>query len=42
MTSNPLILSNDEVAKVLTVQECMDGIEELFRDVEKCQMTTKH
>ena len=35
MTSNPLILSNDEVAKVLTVQECMDVIEELFRDVEK-------
>ena len=41
MTSNPLILSNDEVAKVLTVQECMDVIEELFRDVEKCQMPPK-
>jgi alanine dehydrogenase len=41
MTNNPLILSNDEVSKSITVQECMDVIEELFRDVDRCQMPPK-
>jgi len=41
MTNNPLILSNDEVAKSITVQECMDLVEDLFRDVDRCQMPPK-
>ena len=41
MTHEPLILSNDEIVEVITVQECMGIVENLFRDVEDSQMPPK-
>ena len=41
MTHKPLILSNDEITEIITVQECMDIVEELFGNLEGSQMPPK-
>ena len=41
MTHKPLILSNDEIVEIITVQECMDIVEKLFVDLEDSQMPPK-
>jgi len=41
MTHKPLILSNDEIVEIITVQECMDIVEKLFENLEDSQMPPK-
>ena len=41
MTHKPLILSNDEITEIITVQECMDIVEKLFGNLEGSQMPPK-
>jgi alanine dehydrogenase len=41
MTHEPLILSNDEITEIITVQECMDVVEKLFGNLEGSQMPPK-
>jgi len=41
MTHEPLILSNDEIVEIITVQECMGIVEKLFGNLEDSQMPPK-